>query len=217
MPETKRAPLVARAYMSLLPTFSVPRIRRAFRGRPTGETVFYGASNFTFWKTMEHDLAPFALQNHGFGGATDDLLQKCAPQLLFPYQPSVVVFQTGSNDLAFGKTLDRVLADKFTMFDRFHAALPTTPFVIMSGMPLPGRAELWDTTKTINAAIEAYAATHDFVTFADATELLLDSMGGFRPDLFRKDGIHLLDSGRAEWSKAIVPALTAAGAPTRNS
>jgi len=217
MTETKRAPLVMRAYVALLPTFSVPRIRRAYRDRPTGEVVFYGASNFTFWKTMEQDLAPFVIQNHGFGGSTDDLLRRCAPQLLFPYKPSVAVFQTGSNDLAFGKTLDELLVDKFAMFDEFHAALPTTRFIIMSGIPVPGRPELRDAIKTINAAIASYAAKHDHVTFADATDVLTTANGDFRPELFRKDGIHLLDSGRAEWSRVIIPALTAAIAPTRSS
>jgi lysophospholipase L1-like esterase len=216
MTETKRASIALRAYVALLPAFSVPRIRREYRDRPLGETVFYGASNFTFWKTMEQDLAPFVIQNHGFGGSTDALLLKCAPKLLIPHRPSVAVFQTGSNDLAFGATLDQVLAAKFTMFDEFHAALPTTRFIIMSGLPLPARAELWDATKTINAAIKAYAEQHVHVAFADATEVLLDDKGGFRPELFRKDGIHLIGTGRAEWSKVIVPALTAAGAPTRS-
>ena len=217
MPETKSAPLALRAYVALLPTFSVPRIRRAYHGRPEGETVFYGASNFTFWTTMEQDLAPFVIQSHGFGGSTDDLLRRCAPQLLFPYRPSVAVFQTGSNDLAFGKTLDQVLADKFAMFDAFHAELPDTRFIIMSGLPLPGRTALWDATKTINAAIKSYAAEHEHVFFADAADLLLDDQGDFRPELFRKDGIHLIDTGRAEWSKVIIPALTMAGAPMRRA
>jgi hypothetical protein len=215
MHETKSASLALRAYVALLPTFSVPRIRRAYRDRPPGETVFYGASNFTLWKSMEQDLQPFVLQNHGFGGSTDDLLRRCAPQLLFPYRPSVAVFQTGSNDLAFGKTLDQVLANKFSMFHEFHAALPSTRFIIMSGLPLPGRPQLWDATKTINAAIMAYAAEQSHVSFADATGVLLTSKGGFRPELFRTDGIHLIDGGRTEWSRVIVPALIAAGAPTR--
>jgi lysophospholipase L1-like esterase len=166
---------------------------------------------------MEQDLAPFVIQNHGFGGSTDDLLHKCAPQLLFPYEPSVAVFQTGSNDLAFGKTLDELLVDKFAMFDEFHAQLPTTRFIIMSGIPVPGRPELRDAITTTNAAIGSYAAKHDHVTFADATDVLTTESGDFRPELFRKDGIHLLDTGRAEWSKVIVPALTAANAPTRNA
>jgi lysophospholipase L1-like esterase len=215
MPDTQRAPVALRAYMALLPTFSVPRIRRAYRNRRPGEGVFYGASNFTLWKTMERDLDPFVLQNHGFGGSTDDLLRRCAPRLLFPYRPSVAVVQTGSNDLAFGRSLDRVLADKFSMFDGFCTALPATRFIIMSGLPLPGRAELWEATQSINAAISSYAADHDLVSFADATEVLLDERGGFRPELFRQDGIHLIGAGRAEWSKVIVPALEAAGAPTR--
>lgn len=215
MAERQSAPLALRAYLALLPTFSVPRIRRAYRNRRPGEVVFYGASNFTLWKTMERDLDPFVLQNHGFGGSTDDLLNRCAPRLLFPYRPSVAVVQTGSNDLAVGRSLNQVLADKLSMFDGFRAALPATRFVIMSGLPLPGRAELWEATRSINAAISSYADDHDLVSFADATEVLLDDRGGFRPELFRQDGIHLINAGRTEWSKVIVPALEAAGAPTR--
>ena len=39
-----------------------------------GEIVFYGASNFRLWTEMENDLAPYPVQNHGFGGSTDKML-----------------------------------------------------------------------------------------------------------------------------------------------
>lgn len=38
------------------------------------------------------------IQNHGFGGSDDQDLMDCAPDLLYPYNPGIVVFQTGSND-----------------------------------------------------------------------------------------------------------------------
>ena len=60
--------------------------------------LFYGASNFRLWTEMEQDLREFKVQNHGFGGSTDKLLVQYAPRLLYPYQPGIVVFQTGSND-----------------------------------------------------------------------------------------------------------------------
>ena len=60
--------------------------------------IFYGASNFRLWKSMANDLEGYPVQNHGFGGSTDALLVRYADQLLYPYAPRIVFFQTGSND-----------------------------------------------------------------------------------------------------------------------
>ena len=65
-----------------------------------GEIVFYGASNFRLWKEMDEDLSAYKVQNHGFGGSTDRMLMQYADRILYPYEPKIVVFQTGSNDLA---------------------------------------------------------------------------------------------------------------------
>ncbi len=49
-----------------------------------GEIVFYGASNFARWTEMETDLAPYPVQNHGFGGSADKDLMFYADRLLYP-------------------------------------------------------------------------------------------------------------------------------------
>ncbi len=54
-----------------------------------GEIVFYGASNFTRWAAMEKDIPQYKVQNHGFGGSTDQDLIDYASVLLYPYQPTV--------------------------------------------------------------------------------------------------------------------------------
>ena len=56
----------------------------------SGEVIFYGASNFNYWRTMEEDLRHYAVQNHAFGGSTDRDLLHWAPYMLYPYQPRII-------------------------------------------------------------------------------------------------------------------------------
>lgn len=54
-----------------------------------------------------------------------------------------------SNDLANGLTLEQILENKKEMYALFLKNMPGTKLVVMSGLPLPGRQELWaDTVKT---------------------------------------------------------------------
>ena len=79
------------------------------------------------------------VQNHGFGGSADRDLMQYADELLYPYSPRIVVFQTGSNDYVQeeGTDAEKVLKcmnRKREMFAAFHEQLPDTRFVVMSGL-----------------------------------------------------------------------------------
>ena len=178
-----------------------------------GEIVFYGASNFRLWTEMERDLAPLPVQNHGFGGSTDELLMRCADRILYPYEPRIVVFQTGSNDLVSlsGTEAEKVRAcmeRKREMFEAFHQRLPQAQFVVMSGLLLPGRKEYGAMTQEINRELRDLCGEHgDFMTFVDASEMTFDGKT-YREDLFRRDRIHLNRAGQHLWCDAYIrPAL----------
>ena len=46
---------------------------------------------------MKEELQPYAVQYHAFGGSTDKDLREFAQFMLYPYNPQIVFFQTGSN------------------------------------------------------------------------------------------------------------------------
>ena len=106
--------------------------QKKYGNRPAGEIVFYGASNFTFWKTLEEDMKPWHTQNHGFGGSTDALMKQYAPDMLYPYKPSVVFIQTGSNDNASGLTVDQIMENKRKLYAEYRKNLPETCFIASS-------------------------------------------------------------------------------------
>lgn len=178
-----------------------------------GEIVFYGMSNFTLWDQLDDDFPQFKVQNHGFGGSTDELLVKYADRLLYPYEPAVVVFQTGSNDYvnmagSDDEKLKRCMAYKREMYREFHEKLPNAKFVVMSGLLLPGRSEYTPLTQRVNEELAALCSEHaDYMTFVDASELTFDG-SSYRTDLFRDDRIHLNHTGELAWRDGyILPAL----------
>ena len=177
-----------------------------------GEIVFYGASNFRLWTEMENDLPEYKVQNHGFGGSTDQDLVERADTLLYPYAPAVVFFQTGSNDyVSLGGTdeekVEVCMAYKKFMFETFHEKLPEAKFVVMSGLLLPGRSQYTALTQKINDALEELCAEYDYMTFVDAEEMTFDG-SAYRSELFIKDGIHLNHEGQLLWRDGYIrPAI----------
>ena len=172
-----------------------------YGSRPKGEIVFYGASNFTFWKTLEDDMKPYAAQNHGFGGSTDALMEQQAGRMLYPYEPSVVFLQTGSNDNARGLTLEQIQRNKERLFAEYRSHLPQTRFVVMSGLPLPGRPQYWENIQALNRFLVDYCARTERMEFIDATAAMTTPEGAFRPEYFVRDGIHLNAQGHAVWTR----------------
>ena len=189
------------------------RIRRKYKAEnKQGGIIFYGASNFARWKEMEKDLAPYPVQNHGFGGSCDDDLVFYADRLLFPYQPKTVFFQTGSNDYVKIEGTDeekiqKCMQNKKQMFQEFHEQLPDAHFVVMSGLLLPGRAQYLSLTQRINQELAALCEKTEYMTFVDAEKMTYPN-GKFQTDLFVKDQIHLNHEGQLLWAKDyILPIL----------
>lgn len=173
-----------------------------------GEIVFYGASNFRLWTEMENDLADFKVQNHGFGGSTDKDLVQRSDRLLYPYNPKIVVFQTGSNDYvglpgSDDEKVEACMAYKREMFAEFHERLPEAKFVIMSGLLLPGRSQYTELTQRINAELEGLCEETDYLYFVDASAMTF-SGETYSEELFIDDGIHLNHTGQLRWCEEYI-------------
>lgn len=192
----------------------VDEIKETYDDSRKNEIVFYGASNFSLWDQLDEDLkdAGFTVQNHAFGGSTDADLMEFADQILYPYEPSVIVLQTGSNDYVHLSGTDeekvaKCMENKKEMYATFHEKLPDAKIVIMSGLLLPGRSEYTKMTQMINKELQQYADETDYLYYVDAEAMTYDGQD-YRTDLFRKDGIHLNHEGELLWCKDyIVPML----------
>lgn len=186
-----------------------------------GEVIFYGPSNITLWFSLEKDMEPYKAQNHGMGGCIDDDLMHYAPRLLYPYEPKVVFFQTGSNDIAGGIPLETILQNKKKMYAMFLENMPQAQLVVCSGLPLPGRTQFWDATAETNALLEKMCSETDRLHFLNATDAMLTDNGPeelrtsdgryFNPSYFRMDRIHLNKKGHDVWTALMKEKLAELG------
>ena len=187
----------------------VKKIEERYAGRKH-EIIFYGPSNIQMWYSLEEDMLPYVAQNHGMGGCIDQEMIKYAPRMLYAFEPSVVFFQTGSNDLALGIPIDQILENKKKMYGIFLENMPETKLVVMSGLPLPGRMKFWDLTVETNKLLQKMCEETERMYFMDATDSLLGKEGPeefrasdgryFMPQYFRADQIHLNKAGHDVWT-----------------
>jgi len=181
-----------------------------------GVIVFTGSSSIRFWGTLANDMQPLDAINRGFGGSQIAQVNQYASRIVLPYQPRAVVLYAGDNDLALPwlKAPEQVLADFKQFVEIVHAQLPDTWIYFVSIKPSLRRWAGWQKIKKTNQLVEDYARTQPRLQFIDVDSAMLDAQGKPRPELFRKDGLHMNAQGYAVWTGIIKPILLSRFAST---
>lgn len=173
---------------------------------PVEPVLFVGSSSIRFWKT--HDYFPdLPVVNRGFGGAHISDVLHFVDRVTLRFAPEVIVFYAGDNDVAGGKSPQRVFDDYLQYLTAVREANPEVKVIFVAIKPSLSRWEQWPTMKEANALIEAHSNSDPHLFYADiATPMLLES-GTPNPDLFISDGLHLNKVGYDVWSNALEPVL----------
>ncbi|MBI1783847.1 hypothetical protein HYR69_01765 [Candidatus Sumerlaeota bacterium] len=183
---------------------------------PKGAILFVGSSSIRFWDVAK-SFPDLTVINRGFGGSTAADAVQFVDRIVIPYKPRTVVFYSGDNDLASGKSPEEVFGD-FKAFERaVHAKLPETRLIILSIKPSPSRWALVEKMRETNKMIADYCAecaaretkeTGGALTeFMDVHAPLLGKDGLPRDELFKPDKLHLNDEGYKIWTEILRPRL----------
>ena len=184
--------------------------RRDREAKPApGAVLFVGSSSIRLWRTLEADLAPVRVLNRGFGGAHMDHVVAFAPRIVTPYAPAVIAVYAGDNDIGFGKTPARVVAD----FERFVALVRDSgsraPIFFLAIKPSRLRWDRWPDMAEANRRIAALASADASLHYVDVATPMLDARapdddtGPPPSDLFLFDGLHLSSQGYALWTRVV--------------
>ncbi len=169
--------------------------------------VFVGSSSIRLWDTLAGDFPGRPVIQHGFGGSELNDSVFYEDRLVIAYRPGTVVLYAGENDLWSGKSPEQV-ADDFKAFRaKLRAALPATRLLYLAIKESPSRERIRAAMRKTNALIAAECAADPLCRFVDVATPLLDSAGRPRPELFRKDQLHLKPAGYAIWVKILTPFL----------
>ena len=168
--------------------------------------LFVGSSSVRQWAT--HNYFPeFSVINRGFGGSHISDVNFYAERIMLSYKPSVIVFYAGDNDIADGKSPQRVFEDyrKFTRL--VHEKLPTTQIIFISIKPSLSRWSFWPLMNETNLLVKDFSAKDKRLYFVDAASVLLGSNGRPNAELFMEDNLHLNDKGYEAWTGVLKPVI----------
>ncbi len=177
----------------------------------TGQVLFIGSSSVRMWETLDDDMAPMPVLNRGFGGSKTGEVLEVFDRIVVPYQPSVIVYYCGDNDLGTSNTDWRSAADGFIAFDqRARKRWPGVEVLYIAIKPSPARWNNWPAMERANAAVRDYCDRTRGATYLDVATPMLASDGTPDRTIFMEDGLHLNADGYEMWTGVARPPTLAA-------
>lgn len=183
----------------------------AGRYAPGQAVVFIGSSSIRLWRTLEEDMSPIPVIQHGFGGAKLNDVVHYADRLVSAYQPLAVVVFAGTNDIdpSASKSPEVLLASYQEFVSRVRSKQPELPIFYIGITPSPRRWSVWPIAQTTNQLIAQWSAADPNLHFIDTSAALMDSTGEPDSDNYLFDGLHLSKHGYAIWRDIIRERLLA--------
>jgi lysophospholipase L1-like esterase len=171
---------------------------------PKNAVLFVGSSSIRLWNLKESFPAIDTI-NRGFGGSELADSVHYARRIVIPHAPRVVVLYAGDNDIANGKSPERVFRDFKQFVDVIQAALPKTKVVYIGIKPSIKRWALIEPIRQANRLIREYIAAQksETLVFVDVDQPMLDADGKPRADLLLDDGLHLNKKGYEMWTRLL--------------
>lgn len=174
---------------------------------PAAPILFVGSSSIRMWRTRE-GFPDLPVINRGFGGSHISDVLHFADRIVLPYRPKVIVFYAGDNDVAGGKSAERVRDDYRRFVDLVGARLPQTRLIFVTIKPSGQRWALWPEMNKANDLVRDLCDKDDRLFFGDLATPLLDFEGKPDDQLFLADRLHLSPNGYAVWNETLRPILS---------
>ncbi len=173
---------------------------------PKGEIVFIGSSSIVGWN-LAKSFPGLKTVNRGFGGSVIADSVQYADRILLPLEPRIVVFYAGDNDIASGKSPEKVFEDYRAFVKKVHDKLAEAKIIYVPIKPSIARWKLWAKMQAANKLIEDHTKSDKRLVYLDIVPAMLGEDGKPKPELFKKDGLHLNDEGYKVWNALLLPLL----------
>src|SRR5690606_26219739 len=152
--------------------------------------------------------------NRGLSGSQIRDVHQLAGRLVFRYNPKVLVFYGGENDIASGHTAEMILNSYRAFVAHVKGHLSEIQIVYISIKPSPVLQRLWARSKKANELIEEFCDNDPNLYFVDVATPMLKTNGKPRPELFQGDGLHMNKAGYVIWTRLVSPVVEVALAKT---
>jgi len=169
--------------------------------------LFTGASTIRKWTTLAQDFPKQPVINRGVGGPEVVDITHFADRIVFPYEPKMIFFRSGGNDIHNGKSAQQTFADYKEFVATVHAKLPETEIVFISQNPTLARMEQNDKEQAYNKLVREYSKQAPHLKYCEVTDMVLDKNGKVRAELFQEDKLHFNADGNKLMAERVRPFL----------
>ena len=171
-----------------------------------GGVTFVGSSTIRRWD-LKKSFPGEPYVNAGFGGSVTADATHFLSRIVVPQKPAAIVFYSGDNDIALGRTAEQVREDTHEFVSKVHKELPKTKIVIIGIKPSVARVKQFEIQKKANELVKRDREKDPLVKFIDPAPLILGSDGKPNPALFATDGLHLNEAGYEPIAKEVAKLL----------
>jgi len=178
---------------------------------PQRGILFIGSSIFRLWAGLKEQMAPLPAFNRAFGGSqTQDMIDRVG-QLVTPFQPRIIVYYCGSNDVNAGASADAIIGRTKQFLAIVREKLPNTTVYYTAIQKAPDKRERWDVVDAVNREMERFSHEAKNLGYIDLNPVLFKG-GALREDLFLPDKLHFRpeSTAYAEFTAVVKPVLTKA-------
>jgi lysophospholipase L1-like esterase len=156
---------------------------------------------------LARDFPNHPVINRGVGGSEIVDITYFADRIVFPYEPRMIFFRCGGNDIFDGKSPEQVFADYKEFVSTVRARLPDIDIVFISWSPTPARWAQNDREQMLNQLVREFSARSAHLKYCDASDISLGKDGKPRRDLFVSDGLHFNSAGYRLLTERVRPFL----------
>jgi lysophospholipase L1-like esterase len=166
-----------------------------------GGILFVGSSSIRLWPVKE-SFPNRTIIHRGFGGSTTTDLNFYFDRIVLPYEPKVIVYYEGDNDLGQKISPTKIIENTSHFIDRVHKLWPETVVLYIPVKPSIKRWGMWVQIQETHKFMREIAAKDDKVIFLETISPLLKNG---EPDsaLFKEDGLHLNEAGYQLWTPIV--------------
>ncbi|MEX0662976.1 MAG: GDSL-type esterase/lipase family protein [Balneolaceae bacterium] len=173
---------------------------------PKESILFVGSSSINFWNTAEA-FSDYPVINRGFGGSHISDLLHYYDQVIGRFDPSLIVFYCGENDIASGLNSDKVFDGYKELLSRIEQDFPNTHFLYITIKPSSSRLEYTEPFTEFNHWVKTFNKTNDRLHYIDLATPLTNGNGRSDDSFFVDDLLHLNEQGYEIWSERMAEFL----------
>jgi lysophospholipase L1-like esterase len=174
---------------------------------PKHGLLFTGSSTIRKWSTLAQDFPDQPVISRGVGGSEIVDITHFADRIVFPYEPQMIFFRCGGNDIADGKSPEQVFGDYKEFVTKVRTKLPNIDIVFISWCPTPARWAQNEKEKILNQLAREYSTKAPHLKYCDVSDISLGKDGRPRRDLFVADGLHFNAEGYKLLAERVKPFL----------